>query len=569
MKKEKTRQVHQAQVVENYRELLEMVESKYAENVAYKYKKDITAKEPEYIEKTYRQFAKDIKALSTGLLNLGLENKRVVVIGNNRYEWCTTYMAVTTGNMVIVPLDKALPEGEMKNLIQRSEAEAVVFDSKYKETMLELKKDNSNNVKILISMDDDKDEGIEKYIEILKKGYDLLEEGDTKYQEIKIDNEKMSIMLFTSGTTNLPKAVMLTQANICANISAIATWVKLYPTDTLLSFLPIHHTFECTITFLYGLYSGTTVAFCDGLKYIQKNLQEYQVSVFVAVPLVLETMYKKIQKAIEEKGKTKLIKTMSKVSNALLKCKIDLRKILFKQVLDNFGGNLRVVLYGAAPMNKETIIGYNNLGIELVQGYGLTETSPVISAETDKEKRPGSVGLVLPNLEAKIENPNEEGIGEIAVKGPSVMMGYYKNEEETKKALKDGWFYTGDYGYIDKDDFLFVTGRKKDIIVLKNGKNVYPQEIEFLINEIPYVVESLVYQREKSKTDTMLCAKIVYDETLIKEALGEKTEKEYQEILWNEIKEINKKLPIFKHIKNISITTQALAKTTTQKSKKI
>ena len=568
MKKEKTRQVHQAQVVKNYRELLEMVERKYAENVAYKYKKDITAKEPEYIEKTYRQFVKDIKALSTGLLNLGLENKRVVVIGNNRYEWCTTYMAVTTGNMVIVPLDKALPEGEMKNLIQRSEAEAVVFDSKYKETMLELKKDDTNNVKILISMDDDKDEGIEKYSEILKNGYELLEKGDKKYQEIKIDNQKMSIMLFTSGTTNLPKAVMLTQANICANISAIATWVKLYPTDTLLSFLPIHHTFECTITFLYGLYGGTTVAFCDGLKYIQKNLQEYQVSVFVAVPLVLETMYKKIQKAIEEKGKTKLINTMSKVSNTLLKCKIDLRKILFKQVLDNFGGNLRVVLYGAAPMNKETIIGYNNLGIELVQGYGLTETSPVISAETDKEKRPGSVGLVLPNLEAKIENPNEEGIGEIVVKGPSVMMGYYKNEEETKKALKDGWFYTGDYGYIDKDDFLFITGRKKDIIVLKNGKNVYPQEIEFLINKIPYVVESLVYQREKSKTDTMLCAKIVYDETLIKEALGEKTEKEYQEILWNEIKEINKKLPIFKHIKNISITTQALAKTTTQKVKR-
>ena len=568
MKKEKTRQVHQAQVVKNYRELLEMVERKYAENVAYKYKKDITAKEPEYIEKTYRQFVKDIKALSTGLLNLGLENKRVVVIGNNRYEWCTTYMAVTTGNMVIVPLDKALPEGEMKNLIQRSEAEAVVFDSKYKETMLEVKKDDTNNVKILISMDDDKDEGIEKYSEILKNGYELLEKGDTKYKEIKIDNQKMSIMLFTSGTTNLPKAVMLTQANICANISAIATWVKLYPTDTLLSFLPIHHTFECTITFLYGLYGGTTVAFCDGLKYIQKNLQEYQVSVFVAVPLVLETMYKKIQKAIEEKGKTKLINTMSKISNTLLKCKIDLRKILFKQVLDNFGGNLRVVLYGAAPMNKETIIGYNNLGIELVQGYGLTETSPVISAETDKEKRPGSVGLVLPNLEAKIENPNEEGIGEIVVKGPSVMMGYYKNEEETKKALKDGWFYTGDYGYIDKDDFLFITGRKKDIIVLKNGKNVYPQEIEFLINKIPYVVESLVYQREKSKTDTMLCAKIVYDETLIKEALGEKTEKEYQEILWNEIKEINKKLPIFKHIKNISITTQALAKTTTQKVKR-
>ena len=279
-------------------------------------------------------------------------------------------------------------------------------------------------------------------------------------------------------------------------------------------------------------------------------------------------MYKKIQHAIKEKGKTKLINTMTKISNALLKCKIDIRRKIFKEVLGNFGGNLRVVFYGAAPMNKETIIGYNNLGIDLIQGYGLTETSPVISAETDKEKRPGSVGLVLPNLEAKIENPDNEGIGEITVKGPSVMLGYYENEEETKKVLKNGWFSTGDFGYIDDDGFLYVTGRKKDIIVLKNGKNVYPQEIEFLINKIPYVVESLVYSRDKDNTDTMLCAKIVYDEERIKNLLGEKTEKEYKEIIWNEIKEINKNLPVFKHIKNIKITKEPLAKTTTQKVKR-
>ena len=375
-------------------------------------------------------------------------------------------------------------------------------------------------------------------------------------------------MLFTSGTTNFPKAVLLSQRNICSNISAIATWVKIYPNDTLLSFLPIHHTFECTITFLYGLYSGAAVAFCDGLKHIQKNLAEYKVSVFVAVPLVLETMYKKIQHAIEEKGKTKLINTMSKISNALLKCHIDLRKVFFKQVLDNFGGNLRVVFYGAAPMNKDTIIGYNNLGIDLVQGYGLTETSPVISAESDKEKRPGSVGLILPNLEARIDNPDKDGVGEITVKGPSIMLGYYKNEKATKEVLKDGWFSTGDFGYIDEDGFLYVTGRKKDIIVLKNGKNVYPQEIEFLINKIPYVIESLVYSREKSKTDTMLCAKIVYDEEMIKQYLGEKTQKEYKDIVWKEIKEINKELPIFKHVKDITLTKEPFAKTTTQKVKR-
>ncbi len=568
MKDNKSRKVHEAQEINDYRELLKMVEEKYSKNIAYKYKKDPNAKEVTYIEKTYQDFIDDIKAFSTGLLNLELEGKKVILIGNNRYEWCTSYLAVTTGNMIIVPLDKALPDNEIEMLVKRSGAQVAIFDKKYSEIMIKIKNDDENNITKLICMDNTRNDEIEKYSDILEKGKELLEKGDKRYEKIKIDNKKMSIMLFTSGTTNTPKAVMLSQKNICSNIWAVATLVKIYPNDTLLSFLPIHHTFECTITFLYGLYSGATVAFCDGLKHIAKNLAEYKVSVFVAVPLVLETMYKKIQKAIEEKGKTKLMNKMSKISNALLKCKIDLRKVFFKQVRDNFGGHLRVVFYGAAPMSKDTIIGFNNLGIDLIQGYGLTETSPVISAETDKEKRPGSIGLVLPNLEVKIANKNKEGIGEITVKGPSIMLGYYENEEETKKVLKNGWFSTGDYGYMDEDGFLYITGRKKDIIVLKNGKNVYPQEIEFLINKIPYVIESLVYQREKSKTDTMLCAKIVYDETLIKDALGDKKEEEYKEIIWNEIKEINKELPVFKHIKSISITKEPFAKTTTQKVKR-
>lgn len=568
MEKNESRKVYESREVKTYREMIEYSTKNYAKNIAYTYKKDYTAKEVEYVEKTYEQVGKDVKAFSTLLLNKNLEGKRVVLIGNNRYEWCITYFATTTGNMIVVPMDKALPDNEIQSLVKRSEAEVAVFDKKYAEVMKKIKKDDNTNLNMLICMDEIEDSEIEKFSDLLNEGNKLLESGDKKYDEIKVNPNEMSIMLFTSGTTNDPKAVMLSQKNICTNITDIACWVKLYPTDRLLSFLPIHHTFECTITFLYGFYSGCTVAFCDGLKYIQKNLAEYKISIFVAVPLVLETMYKKITKAIEEKGKTKLINTMSKISNALLKCKIDLRKVFFKQVLDNFGGNLRLVLYGAAPMNKDTIVGFNNLGIDLVQGYGLTETSPVISAETDKEKRPGSVGLVLPTLEAKIINPDENGEGELAVKGPSVMMGYYKNEEENKKALKDGWFYTGDYAYIDKDGFLFITGRKKDIIVLKNGKNVYPQEIEFLINKLPYVTESLVYQRERSNTDTMLCAKIVYDKDIIKDVLGDKKEEEYKNIIWNEIKEINKTLPVFKHIKNIDITTEPFVKTTTQKVKR-
>ena len=562
------RKVYEPRVIKNYREMIEYSVKNYANKVAYKYKKNGDLKNVEYVEKTYEQVGKDIKAFATELLQKGLEHKKIVLIGNNRYEWCISYLAITSGNMIVVPMDKALPDNEIENLVTRSEAEVAIFDKKYLEVMKKLKKNTNANLQMLICMDDIKDDELEKFSDLLQQGEELLKNGDNQYEKVESNPEKMSIMLFTSGTTNVPKAVMLSQKNVCANLSDFASWVRLYPTDTLLSFLPIHHTFECTVTFLYGFYSGCTVAFCDGLKYIQKNLAEYKVSVFVAVPLVLETMYKKIQKAIHEQGKDKLIRKMIKLSNGLLKCKIDLRKFIFKQILDNLGGNIRLVLYGAAPMDKETIVGFNNFGIELVQGYGLTETSPVIAAESDKEKKPGAVGLALPSLNVKIDNPDENGEGEILVKGPSVMMGYYHNEEENKKAFVDGWFRTGDYGYITDDGFIYVTGRKKDIIVLRNGKNVYPQEIEILINKIPYVTESLVYQREKDKTDTMLCAKIVYDKDLIKETLGEKTEKEYKDNIWEEIKKINQQLPVFKHIKNITITTEPLIKTTTQKVKR-
>lgn len=416
------RAVYEKEAVNNFRELLERVNTKFKDNVAYKYKKDATKKEPEYIEKTYGEYVSDVKALGTSLLELGYEGKKIVVIGNNRYEWCTTYMAVATSNMVIVPIDKALPENEIENLVTRSGAEVVFFDKKYMEVMLKLKKDEKTKVNTLISMDNEENLEIEKYSELLKTGYSLLEKGSTKYEDVKIDENKMSILLFTSGTTSTPKGVMLSQKNICSNLSDFSSWLKIYEKDTLLSFLPIHHTFECTITFLYGMYSGATVAFCDGLKHIQKNMKEYKVSILVAVPLVLETMYKKIQKGIKEQKKEKLIETITKISNGLLKIHIDLRKVFFKQILDNFGGNLRLVLYGAAPMNKETIVAFNNMGIELVQGYGLTETSPVISAETEKEKRPGSVGLVFDDLSVKIVDKDEDGIGEILVKGPSVML---------------------------------------------------------------------------------------------------------------------------------------------------
>lgn len=516
-------------------------------------------------EITYKKFAEDIKAMAEALISINA--KRIAVIGNNRYEWCVTYLGTETAGKVIVPLDKALTDIEIEKLLKRSEVDVVVYEKKYTDAILNAINDGLQ-IKHKICMDETTDEDAINFENFIKKGKKIAKSNKKKYNKVTIHNKEMYIMLFTSGTTNEPKAVMLSQNNICSNISAIAKHVKLYKTDTLLSFLPIHHTFECTITFLYGTYSGSTIAFCEGLRHIADNLQEFQVSVFVAVPLVLETMYKKIQKGIENSGKEKIINKLKSFSSFLLKHHIDARKFLFKAVLKQFDEYLRVVLYGAAPMNKETIEGYNALGIDLVQGYGLTETSPVITAESDERKRPGSVGLPLCNIEVKIEGKDKDGVGEIVAKGPSIMLGYYENKEATKKVLRKGWFYTGDYGYIDKDGFVYVTGRKSDIIVLRNGKNIYPQELEFLINKIDYIDESLVYARDKDITDTLLCAKIVYNKDLIEKELGNKTEDEYKQLIWKQIKEINKNLPTYKHIKEIVITDKPLDKTTTHKVKR-
>lgn len=560
---------HEIGTIKDYRELVNRAVEKYGDKVAFKNKIDVNG-DKKYVEHSFKQYGQDVKFLATSLLNSGFRNKRIALIGKNRYEWCVSYMAVTTGGMVIIPLDKSLPEMEIKSLIKRSKADCIIFDKKYLDIIKKMRQENDNNLIMYICMDEINESEILFFGDLIADGKKLIEEGDMNYDGIKVDSEGMTIMLFTSGTTSISKAVMLSQKNICSNINAMPHFVLMYESDTLLSFLPIHHTFECTISFLYGcLYCGATIAFCNGLKYIVENLKEYNVTVFVAVPLMLEKMYKKILTSIDKMGKKNLINTMTHITNALNYIHIDIRRNVYKQILDSLGGKLRLVLYGGAPMEKSTVIGLSSFGINMVQGYGLTETSPVISAETDFYKRPGSSGLIMVNEDVKIDSPNEDGIGEIIVKGPNVMLGYYENEEETKNVLKDGWFYTGDLGKFDKDGFLYLTGRKKEVIVLKNGKNVYPQEIEFLISKLDIVDECIVYGKPTDNNDYIISAKIVYNEEEMKRLYPEKQQEDYYNTIWDIIKNvINSNMPNYKHIKEIIVTNEPLIKTTTQKVKR-
>ena len=562
-------EVYKVDDVNDFRELLNRSAKRYPDHVAYEFKENLGKKDQKVVKKTYKEVKEEVEALGSSLLNLGLEGKKVALIGNNRYEWCESYFAVTTSNMVVVPLDKALPNGEIKSLIERSKADAVIYENKYSEVFEEIKGSGNSSLKFYINMDLRNDEnGILSFRKLIDDGKKLIKNKKSKYPKIKIDNTKMSVLIFTSGTTNTSKGVMLSQKNITSNIASMARMSKMYDNDVLLSFLPLHHTFECTITFLYGWYSGATVAFCDGLKYIAKNLEEYKISVFVAVPLVLETIYKKIQKGIRDQGKEKLVNMMSKLANFLLIFHIDIRRKVFKSVLDQLGGNLRIAYFGAASMDKKVIEGYNNFGIDTVQGYGLTETSPLIAAETDKEHCPGSVGMAPFNVQLKLEDVDENGVGEIVAKGPNIMLGYYENPEATEAVMKDGWFHTGDLGRFNKDGYLFIAGRKKEVIVLKNGENVFPSDIEFLVNKLHYVKESILFPRENTKGEIALGIKIVYDPDLIKETFGNKTEEEYKDLIWEDIKVINQELSVFKRIKELIITTEPLEKTTTQKVKR-
>lgn len=539
----------------------------YPNNIAFTTKIKNTHNETEYINHTYTDLLNDINAFGTSLYKLGLKNKRVAVIGYNCYEWAVAHLSNLLGNIVSVPLDKGLQIGELENSLVRSEVEAIVFDHKLEEVMKEIIKNGKTKIKYYICT-----EKMPEYLyfyDLLADGKREIEKGNKDYINAKIDPHKMSILLFTSGTTSLSKAVMLNQNGIATNIYDMQLVEVFYDTDVNIAFLPFHHIFGST-GMLVMLASGMKTVFPDGLRYIKQNLAEYKVSVFVGVPILIEKMYSTVQKELEKRKKLKLVSFLIGLSNFLLKLHIDIRRKLFKPLIDALGGSMRFIISGGAPLDKKISNWFNSIGIYLVQGYGLTETSPVIAAENSYERRAGSVGKPMQDVEIQIVDKDTAGIGEITAKGPNVMLGYYNDKALTDTVIKDNWFHTGDLGYIDKDGFLFITGRKKDMIVLKNGKKVFPEELELLVNNLEEVEESFIYglPEDNDKNDVKIAVKIVYNEKNIKAKHPDMSEEELHTLLWNKIKVINKTLPMYKYIKDMTLTTEPLIKTSTQKIKR-
>jgi len=544
------------------------VQKKYGNSPAFKFKD----KNGNIVSKSYIDFERDINNLGTALISIGLKDKRIAIIGENRYEWGVAYYSIINGTGVAVPMDKYLPPVEIENLIERGKVEAIFYSPAYHEAMVEISKNNTR-IKYYICMEDIDRNTDEKFLSLpnlIKTGQQLADNNDMSFIERPVDREKISILLFTSGTTSLAKGVMLSHANIAANITSISSSIKVYPDDVHLSLLPLHHTFENTIGLGFMVHSGVTVAFSDGIKHVAQNLQEYGVSVLVAVPVIIEAMYRKLQSGIEKSGKAKSIDMLIKLSEALRSVGIDLRRKFFKSIFDKIGPRLRLVISGAAPLDIDIITGFDKLGLKILQGYGLTEASPVVSTNNDFVNKPGTIGPPLYDIEVAIDNPDENGMGEILVRGKNIMLGYYEDPNTTKEVLdENGWLRTGDLGSIDEDGVIKISGRAKSMIVFTNGKKAFPEEYEVLLNDIPYVKESFAWGNRAPDGDIQVCAKLVVDiDALKSDKKSIPSDEELASMFGEAIKNINNNLPKYKIIRYFVMSKEDLIKTTTLKIKR-
>ena len=550
--------------VTDLKDMLNKTRELYGDRPGYK----IKVGEGKYKIYTHKEIRDMIDYLGTALINLGLKGKRIAVIGENRYEWELAYLSVACGTGIVVPLDKSLPPNELEELVERSEVEAIFYSKKYQEVIERIKYSEKNKLKHLISMDSDiHKEGIYSQRELIERGEKLVKEGNREFIDAKINPDEMQIMLFTSGTTSKSKVVALSHKNLVSNVMAFSKILDVNSSDRMLSFLPLHHVFECTTGMIFSLYVGAERAFCEGIRHIVENLNEYKITFACFVPAIYEAMYKNITKNLEKAEKLEAVKKLMEANRDKTMAE---KKEIFKDIHNIFGGCIKLFISGAAALDKEVEYAFRDWGINLCQGYGLTETSPVIGCESNENFRVGSIGKALPNVQARIDDPDEDGMGELVVKGPNVMLGYYGDKKATDEVLKDGWFATGDLAKIDEDGYIFICGRKKSVIVLKNGKNIFPEEMESLVNKVEGIKESFIFGKQQSddKEDIKINVKIVFDREVMKEAYKVETDEDIRKVLGDKIKEINKIMPKYKAIRGILITEEPLIKTTTSKIKR-
>ena len=566
---EKLDRILKSQYYSDFRQYLNGIRSQYADRRAFVLKKKGPGKEVSYTDMTYSMFCSDVEAFGSGLAARGLAQKRIAITGSNCYHWVVAYLAILCGGGVAVPLDKNLPYDELLMSLKRSGADVVICDSE-RAPLVDQASEELEKKPVRILMNTEKGEGL--MTSVIEEGRAVRASGDRDYDTLPIDTTGPAVILFTSGTTANAKAVLLSQKNILVNLYDMGTCEEILPDDVNMAFLPYHHSFGSTGQ-LVMLNAGAATAFCDGLKYIQRNLVEYKISVFVCVPLLIEALYKKILQGVEKSGKGDTFRKGLKISDFLLKFHIDVRRKLFKDVHAQLGGALRLMISGASALDPETAKGLRRIGIESLQGYGMTESAPVLAAENRENRKAGSVGKSMPSVEIRVTDVGEDGIGELIAKGGNVMLGYMDDPEETAKVLRDGWLHTGDLCRIDDDGYIFLCGRRKNVIVLKNGKNVYPEELEALFEALPYTAEVMVFGLPRARggddNDLALWVKVVYDPSAMTGEDGQPLSKEQiEETVRADMDRINDGLPQYKHIKNLIVTDEPMIKTTTQKVKR-
>ncbi len=559
--------MEQPKYFDTIKELILDTSASYKDDVAFRVKTK-AGKNPEYKDYTYSDFIENINAVGTAFYESGFKGGRIAMIGRNQYYWVVPHLACLFGGIVSVPIDKELPLGEMEDSLVRAEVDAVVFDVKYKEQIERIKADGKTKIREFICMNE-KSEDYRCVEDLIASGRELIGAGKRDFIDYMPKGEDMAILLFTSGTTSKSKAVMLSNKGIACNVADLLVFEVFDEHSTNIAFLPFHHILGST-GLLFAIADGMRTVFSDGIRYIKQNLTEYGVTFFLGVPALIDKMYESVEKGIEKQGKTKTVERAKKLANFLLFFHIDIRRKLFKDIIAQMGGQLKYIISGGAPLSPAVSKGFTDLGIEIYQGYGLTETSPVLAAENKGHIKAGSIGRPLPAVQVEFKDKDEDGMGELCAKAPNVMIGYYKNEELTNEVIKDGWFHTGDLGYMDKDGYIFLTGRKKDMIVLKNGKKAFPEEIEILLNKIPGVLDSFVFGEPINGdwTDLRIAVQIQYSMKELSEIHGELTSEKVREVIWEQIKEINQTIPHYKRVTDLYLTEEPFIKTTSLKIKR-